>query len=476
MRQREGIVHGPIQTARVAAGGSACVWAERGKPRREAGGDRTMSARPGSEPAHPAGTDRRPALLPRLGRWGRGRSLRLLVLLAALVAPVSPVAQGTEPPFQATARSIIGADQGVFAVAEDGAILAAFQVDRPVHPASVTKVATTLALLRQLGPAYRFETALVAEGPVQEGTLHGNLLVRAGRDPFLVSENAFVMLLELHAMGIHRLDGALQVEGPLVFNWRPDPTGSALRRTLAGLDGAAAWKAVQAQRADAAAVDRAAIGLEFRRGGGGSVPAAVARGTLLVHRSPPLRRIVKELNCYSNNVFHLLSEHIGGPAAIERAAREDVGPELHSAVRITNAAGAGKTNRMSPRAAVTLVQALQRELGSHGLSLVDVLPVAGVDRGSLAERLDDPAYRGAVVGKTGTFGSLGASALAGVARTRRYGEVTFAVLNRGLPVPDARRRQDAFLAALLDASGARPWPYRPPLAPPFTEAQIEVVP
>ena len=75
---------------------------------------------------------------------------------------------------------------------------------------------------------------------------------------------------------------------------------------------------------------------------------------------------------------------------------------------------------------------------------------------------------GRVVGKTGTFGSVGASALVGVLRTRRYGLVTFAVLNHGIAVPQARARQDAFVRALVAATEAEPWPYATPARPVYT--------
>jgi D-alanyl-D-alanine carboxypeptidase/D-alanyl-D-alanine-endopeptidase (penicillin-binding protein 4) len=138
---------------------------------------------------------------------------------------------------------------------------------------------------------------------------------------------------------------------------------------------------------------------------------------------------------------------------------------------IDNAAGAGDVNRMSPRAAVAVLQALEGELARHRLTLVDALPVSGVDRGTLEKRF--PAQRAIVVGKTGTFGDVGACGLAGVVRTRRWGAVTFAILNSWVPVREARRRQDAFVHALLDAGGGIPWSYRPPKAALFTEATLD---
>jgi D-alanyl-D-alanine carboxypeptidase/D-alanyl-D-alanine-endopeptidase (penicillin-binding protein 4) len=412
-----------------------------------------------------------------------GPAIVPLVLLL-LMAPAIALCADADRPLQALAVARVGADQGVFVVAEDGAVLAAVVPDRPVHPASVTKIATTLALLRQLGPQHRFETRFRAGGVLRDGAIDGNLVVVAGRDPFFVYEDAFLVLLELHRLGIRRVAGRVDVDGPLLFNWSPDNAGRRLQQALAGRtghagpvgpagrNGAAAWAAVQAVRDDARALRLQDTGLGF---GGRNGPSGLEGPVLVVHQSPPLLRIVKELNGYSNNVFHLLADQIGGPAAVERIARDSVGADLRAEVVITNAAGAGATTRLSPRAAVGIIRALDDEVRRHGLILADVLPVAGVDRGTLKERLNAPAYRGAVVAKTGTFGSHGACALAGTARTERFGTVTFAVLNRGLTVPEARRRQNAFVEAMLDLAGAVPLPsYAPPEGPAFTTARIEL--
>ena len=386
---------------------------------------------------------------------------RLLPVLA-VIAWVSSAA--AEPPLQALGRDLVGADQGVYARAEDGTVLVSVVADRAVHPASVTKVATTLALLRRLGPEHRFATRLVAAGPVADGALRGDLVVEAEGDPFLVDENGFTMLLELRERGVRVVDGSLVARGPLLFDWQPDPGGQRLRRVLEGRDGRAAWPAVRAAHAGVASSPQA-VGLRFadRRG----APAAV--GTpLVVHRSPPLLRIVKSFNCWSNNAFHLVSERIGGPPVVQQVARESVAPDLRDEIIIENGAGAGTTNRLSPRAAVALLDALDVEVRRTGHQLTDVLPVTRLDQGTLRDRLEP----GLVVGKTGTFGSVGASALAGVLQTRRYGRVTFAVLDHNVPVPDARRRQDAFVEALARETGAVAWVYHPEPLPGFGEASV----
>jgi D-alanyl-D-alanine carboxypeptidase/D-alanyl-D-alanine-endopeptidase (penicillin-binding protein 4) len=143
---------------------------------------------------------------------------------------------------------------------------------------------------------------------------------------------------------------------------------------------------------------------------------------------------------------------------------------MRDEIIVQNAAGAGKINRLSPRAAVALVAALERETAAHGLTLRDVLPVSGIDPGTLHRRLG----AGVVVGKTGTIGSLRASALAGALSTQRHGRILFAVLNHSLPVPEAQRRQDAFVRALLEGAGGGVWAYQGPAGPLFAAAEIEL--
>jgi D-alanyl-D-alanine carboxypeptidase/D-alanyl-D-alanine-endopeptidase (penicillin-binding protein 4) len=398
----------------------------------------------------------------------RPGAVLVCVLLAAVVVRAEPPdpapCAGTPAPLDATARRLVGAEQGVYVRAEDGTVLASVAADRPVHPASVTKIATTLALLEKLGPEHRFDTRVLAGGVLGNGTLRGDLVFEGGGDPIFVRENALLVLLALRDRGLGTVDGTLRTRGPFLFDWEPDPDGRRLRRVLEGRDGAEVWAAVAAARPSTPRSALADLALRF------GPPARDGRAPelLLTHRSAPLIRIVKALNCYSNNVFHVFAERIGGVTAVQAATRAKVPAELRAGVRIDNAAGGGPNVRMSPRAAVALVDALAATLAGHGLALPDALPVSGADPGTLARRLAD----GVVVGKTGTIGSLRASALAGALRTRQWGRVTFAILNQGLAVADAQRRQDAFVVALAEAGGAMPWESPGRAVPSVAEAEI----
>ncbi len=52
-------------------------------------------------------------------------------------------------------------------------------------PASNTKLYTTATALHLLGPDFRYQTDLFAAGPVEDGVLHGPLVVRGSGDPVL---------------------------------------------------------------------------------------------------------------------------------------------------------------------------------------------------------------------------------------------------------------------------------------------------
>ena len=393
----------------------------------------------------------------------RARRISALAVGCMLALPLAARAAGTEPPYQALARAVVGTGQGVYVVAEDGTVLASEAADHAVHPASVTKIATSLALLSRLGPEHRFTTRLLADGRVAAGTLHGNLVVEASGVPFFVDEGAFLVLRAVHARGLRVVAGRLVVHGPLLFDWAHDPAGAALTRTLAGRSGTWPTGPEWPPLRDAA--------LTFR---GAATKSATTPTPLVTYRSPPLLAILKALNGYSNNVFHLASDAIGGPGTVTATARAAVPTDVRDEIVLTNGAGAGTENRLSPRATVALLDALRRTLASMGRDLTAVLPVSGIDPGTLRERLlAAPAGRGIVVGKTGTYGSQGASALAGVLRTTRYGLVTFAVLNHGIAVPEARARQDAFVARLAAELGAEPWPYATAAAPAFDQARVE---
>jgi serine-type D-Ala-D-Ala carboxypeptidase/endopeptidase (penicillin-binding protein 4) len=373
----------------------------------------------------------------------------------------------------AAARSILGARQGVYVEAADGTVLVAQNAATPVHPASVSKVPTTLAMLRKLGPDHRFVTTFATSGRNIDGTLHGDLVVESDGNPALVDEDALLVAERLKDLGIRQIAGEVRLQGPLTFNWQPAADGTPLRQALSGRTRPAAWVAVQQLAAQHLASGNSLTtpGIPFAPGDGDGVEAPASR-PLVVHRSQPLLSLLKGLNDYSNNIFAQFVSDIGGVGAVETLARGAVPPEMRSEIILGDAAGADPSNRMSPRAAVKLLRALEQELAPSGSTLVDVLPVAGIDEGTLHDRLNAPETVGRVVGKTGTFDNYGASALIGAISTPDRGRVYFALLDHGIAAARARPRQDRFVRTLLARLHGMPWGYLPDTRPAFARAEI----
>lgn len=394
------------------------------------------------------------------------RPAAILLLVCCATLPASAAS-----PLATLAQRLLGTGQGVYVEAADGEVLLAQAAARAVHPASVSKVPTTLALLRRLGPDYRFTTTIAATGPVQAGTVQGDLLIEGSGDPYFVDENALLVGAALRDLGVHQVSGTLRLRGPLLFNWRDDALESRLRATLGGQAPQAAWDEVRASFPDLPATgDSHAPALVF--GDAASAGAAASVAPLLLHRSQPLIPLVKGLNDYSNNIFKPLADAAGGATAVQTLARAAVPAEMRSEIILGDGAGTDARNRLSPRVAVKLLRALETELAATGHTLVDILPVAGVDEGTLHDRLNSATDSGRVVGKTGTFGDYGASALVGAIATRDRGTVYFAILNHGVPVRAARKRQDAFVHALLGTLDTLPWPYQRDARPAVARAQV----
>ena len=407
-------------------------------------------------------------------------SIRIAVLIAGiLIAPAAWTGSsgdrgdGAEPAALAqAARSILGANQGVYVEAADGTVLLAQAAESPVHPASVSKIATTLALLNKFGIEHRFATVFATSGSISNGTLDGDLLVATDGDPYFVDENALLVAERLRQAGVQRVTGTLRARGALTFDWDLDPDGARLRRALSGGAPAAAWASLQGlgdSNADAAAMPI----IQFQNSA--TVKATGPERQLVVHRSQPLLSLAKSLNDYSNNIFKPLADAAGGAPAVEALARSDVPAIMQAEIILGDGAGTDPSNRLSPRAAVALLRVLERTLQSSGHALCDILPVSGIDEGTLRKRLDGPGEAGHVVGKTGTFGDYGASALIGAITTNERGTVYFAILDHDVPVPIARQRQDRFVRALLAQFQTRPWNYQPDLRPAVARASAEIV-
>lgn len=107
----------------------------------------------------------------------------------------------------------------------DGKPLFTHEIDRPRNPASVMKLVTSLASLEILGPTYSWKTQIHAFAPVENGVLKGDLYIRGGGDPFLVSEEVWKLAGALRRLGIQTIQGDLVFDLSL-FDLAPEDPGA----------------------------------------------------------------------------------------------------------------------------------------------------------------------------------------------------------------------------------------------------------
>jgi len=93
----------------------------------------------------------------------------------------------------------------------------------PVNPASVMKLVTTYAALDLLGPAYSWRTPVYVDGPIRDGTLHGNLFIKGQGDPKLVVERLWLLLRRVQGLGITSIAGDIVLDHSAFETVETDP-------------------------------------------------------------------------------------------------------------------------------------------------------------------------------------------------------------------------------------------------------------
>jgi D-alanyl-D-alanine carboxypeptidase/D-alanyl-D-alanine-endopeptidase (penicillin-binding protein 4) len=147
------------------------------------------------------------------------------LLLGLSMIPALPAETLPRPVAAALAsHRLDGAGLSIFVQPVDGNTpLLAFNEDVPRSPASVIKLLTSYAALDVLGPAYTWETEVLVTGPVRNGRLEGDLVLRGGGDPGLTTERFWTLLREVRARGIRDIAGDLVIDDTLFAPNGEDP-------------------------------------------------------------------------------------------------------------------------------------------------------------------------------------------------------------------------------------------------------------
>ncbi len=326
------------------------------------------------------------------------------------------------------------------------------------NPASNIKIATAYAVLKTFGPDYRFPTNIWTDGQIDpnSNTLYGNLYV-SGRDLSFNLEQGINVAHELNRLGIQNVNGDLVVTGDFVMGQSSsaDRAVTTLSTTMnSAKRNVAATRAWQSYQVNSKRPDLVGVVPSVVVSGGNYVQTIPTNAKLLFsHESAPVREIIKATLCYSNNYLaDKLGDMLGGAYAVARIVQQNaqVAPEEFY---IQTSSGLG-TNRVTPQAMMRLLRTLSKELARNKMSFADIMPVAGIDRGTLERRFDTDFSRGSVVGKTGTLGNTdgGVSSLSGEIQTRQ-GKLLFVIFNQRGSVNRFRSFQNMLVSLIQGQFG-----------------------
>ncbi|MEP7075467.1 MAG: D-alanyl-D-alanine carboxypeptidase [Acidobacteriota bacterium] len=356
---------------------------------------------------------------------------------------------------------------GILVETLDGKTVVESSSTSAFNPASNVKLATAFAVLKTFGPDYRFPTNVWTDGTIDRstGTLTGNVYV-SGRDPIFGYEHAVAIANALNRLGVRSVTGDLIVTDNFAMNY----SNSAARASEA------LFSTLDSSRRSPAAT-RVWLNYLANSGMAGQVtdtPSVAFTGHVYVqpipsslkllfsHESAPMREIIKATLCYSNNFLaERLGDMLGGAYAVARVVQLNAGVSA-SDFSLQTSSGLG-INRVTPASMMKLLRSLRAELARSRMTFADIMPVAGVDKGTLEYRFDTDFSKGSVVGKTGTLGNTdgGVSSLAGEISTKN-GKLLFIVFNQHGSVARFRAFQNSYISLIQGQfGGAVPMVYDP---------------
>ncbi len=351
---------------------------------------------------------------------------------------------------------------GILIETLDGKVVKESYSTHAFNPASNVKIATAYAVLKTFGPDYRFPTHVFTDGEIDQttGTLMGNLYV-AGRDPNFNYEHGVAIAQALNKLGIRIVTGDLIVNGSFIMalNGSAQRSGALLLSTLnMSQRSAAATRAWQNYLSTSGKFSQITETPSISFAGKLYVDIMPSNARLLfAHESVPLKEIVKTTLCYSNNFLsEKLGDMVGGPYAVARVVQTNAGIDPAEFVLQTSS-GLG-INRVTPQAQMKLLRTFRNELAKHKMTFADVMPIAGVDPGTLQNRF---RYSSSVVAKTGTLGNTdgGVSSLTGEIQTKN-GKLLFVIFNQKGTPTRFRNFQDSYVNMVqAQFGGAMPLGY-----------------
>lgn len=363
-----------------------------------------------------------PTLYSRFSVAFRGVALRILALSLLMPVALLAAATGALDRFLASGAVKPGSVAVVVADLRDGRIIDSHNASLPLIPASILKSVTTATLLSNVGKDFRYATEVFADGPVEDGVLRGNLIVKGACDPTLGSSEeppsadiASEVSEALRAACIRKVEGAIVLDeddftGPSCPpSWLaadlPHAYGTG-SHAINYADNASGSRSVADPGSRLLVRLRTALGRDGVSVGAEPLPAGKRR-ILASHLSAPVDEIMRSCMMRSDNLFaesmlRTLSARLGGDGSTADGARRELSFWRDAAmpldgVEIVDGSGLSRSNRVTADFMSSLLTTM-----SADPYYASFFPLAGME-GTLKKFLADTPLEGYIAMKTGSM-------------------------------------------------------------------------
>ncbi|AEX81869.1 D-alanyl-D-alanine carboxypeptidase/D-alanyl-D-alanine endopeptidase [Corynebacterium diphtheriae] len=356
----------------------------------------------------------------------------------ALRSTVGALAQ--DPRLAGFAGKIVDATTGEVILEKDA--------DKPLTPASATKMLTATAALYELGPEHRITTEVIKQDDQ-------TVVIKAAGDVWLTDERldqlARKIKEQMPSVNTVLVDTSAWSGDKILGGWDPDDVNAGYVAPLEPImlyGGRLGAKEGDVPRSHNPGLDVASA-LAQRLGAGTKGYTNSATGEVIATtESEALEKRISQMMQHSDNVMaEAIGREIDATQPVQATLRilSEHGITI-GASEVADNSGLSLHNRITPALLTQVATKAVTDPEVH--SLILALPVAG-GSGTLIDRYAELDGRGWVRAKTGTL--TGVSALVGVVPSTSGHIYSFGLISNGSEILEARAALDTIASALRDA-------------------------
>lgn len=332
-----------------------------------------------------------------------------------------------------------------------------YHADSLMSPASNMKMLTCVTALRRLGPNYRFRSGAYMSGSLSKDTLTGDVGLKFDHDPWFTTDSLSHLVGMLAKTGVKAVRGKVYVDAAIT-----EPIQHEEHWTMGDLKVRKYGILHRGNRRLVSEIKYALRSKGIHVADSQIVETTLPNGMKRVGEittpmlSPVMRALLNSSNEAAESLYYPLAGLFlkdndfrgAGNMVVRRFLKKELHVNPDSVAVIHDGCGLCIHDKVTPRLLVCLFHYSYAHKYIYNV-LRAYLPISG-ETGTLHRRMTKPEVKGRIQAKTGTLTrENGLTSLAGYAYTKNGHMLTFAIIQNGLPVADARLWQDKFCREMV---------------------------